>query len=287
MSAVKVGNQTLPDPAPTITKEWAPGLGESESQEWSTGTPEEIIAKYSELKAVGEAGGNIQGLTYRNAQGRASLVARIGNSSNQNAEYGEDVTVVEELYAVDVIKDIAESPYFSLDLSGTGHALATAQNGKGAPLTNEQLVWIRYCVENNLTTAKITSESQDKSLASSFEWENWTTIMKELRWQMTHGVQSYYETGFVFRKSLYGVKTSAIGATFIGVNTVYGTIAGMPSPDLSTAMQSLVSSLPTGQWLYRPPQAEHLGRGRWRVTLEWQWAYKWSIVYGGEWNGTT
>jgi len=106
-------------------------------------------------------------------------------------------------------------------------------------------------------------------------------LMKELRYHMAHGVESFYETSFVLRRSLHGVKTSVVKASFTGINAIAAT-----APTLTTGMTTLVESLPTGEWLYRPPQAEHMGRGKWRVSQEWQWAEKWSIVYGGTWNGT-
>jgi hypothetical protein len=38
MSATKVPTVGLPATAPSVTKEWVPGIGETETQEWPTGT---------------------------------------------------------------------------------------------------------------------------------------------------------------------------------------------------------------------------------------------------------
>jgi len=52
-------------------------------------------------------------------------------------------------------------------------------------------------------------------------------------------------------------------------------------PSLSVGMLDLVGTLPEGEWLYKPPQVEYVQRGVWSVSQEWNWAPKWSIVYGG------
>jgi hypothetical protein len=262
-----------------VTKEWVPGIGETETQEWPTGTATEIGEKYEAMKSEAEAGNNTQQLSFRNANGRCSLMARFGRTANANEGYGEDVTIIEELYAADVVKDISAAPYFSTDLAAD-HPLYSKQDGKGEPVTAAQLVWIRQCVENHRTQSEIDDEAQRTDQYATLGWGAWSTLMKELRWAMEHGQETFYETGFTLRRSLYGVRTSAIKATFVGINTVNVT------PTFSTRMETLILSLPAGEWLYRPPQAEHMGRGRWRVVQEWQWAEKWSIVYGGTWNGT-
>ena len=83
---------------------------------------------------------------------------------------------------------------------------------------------------------------------------------------------------------MYGVKTATITASFTGINLVCSAVAGhQPIPTFLTEMDTLIAALPTGEWLYRPPQAEHLGKGKWRITLEWNWAVKWSIIYDGTW----
>jgi hypothetical protein len=107
--------------------------------------------------------------------------------------------------------------------------------------------------------------------------------MKKLRGHMVHGNESYYETGYILRRSRYGVRSSAILASFEDVNRV------VVLPTFKTQMEMLITKLfPSdrpGEWLKRPTQAGALPKGRWRIDEEWQWAEKWSIVYGGTWTG--
>jgi 6-phosphogluconate dehydrogenase len=58
------------------------------------------------------------------------------------------------------------------------------------------------------------------------------------------------------------------------------------APEFDSRMDNLIAALPSGEWLIKPVQCEHLGRGKWRVSKEWQWAEAWSIVFGGTLNGT-
>ena len=281
MSATKNPNQAIPSSPPNVTKEWALDSGETVTHEWPIGTKDDLDTKYEDLKSSA-IGDNTASLRYKNAEGHASLVAKFGRQENINEDFGPDVTVIEELYSVDLIKDVRESPYFAEDLASS-HPLFSSQDGKGEPMSSEVVAWVTYCVENRLSTGEITTESQYKGHAADpFEWSNWTTIMKELRYHMTRGVTSFYETGFILRRSMHGVKTSVVQATFTGINYV-----ATNDPGFTSAMDSLLGALPSGEWLYKPPQADHLGKGRWRITQEWHYAEKWSIMYGGSFNGTT
>ena len=258
MSATKTPDSPLPTNPPVTIREFTPGMGESRTEEWPLGTVEEIEAKYDTMKSEALAGNNTQSISFRNAQGRASLVARFGRSDT-GEEQGDDITIIEELYAIDVIKDIAEAPYY-------------------ATVTDEQVAWVRYCVEQRLSNAQITSESQRLGHAAGMEWASWSALMKSLRYHILHGVDSFFETGFILRESNYCARSASVKASFTNINAV------VTAPSLSAKINNIIDSLPSGEWLYRPPQAEHLGRGNWRVTREWQWAVKWSVMYGGTWN---
>lgn len=259
MAATQNGTTGLPSNPPTTTKEWSYGLGETQSKEWR-GAPADIDAKYESLK--GDL--NIGKVTQSNADGRARVVAQFGRSNNGTENYGDDVTEIEELYAIDIVKDIYTAPYWTT---------ATATK-----LTDDQVAWVRECSEGNYSEAKITLQAAAYT-PPNIAWANWTNSMKELRHHVLDGETSYLLTGFILRVSLYGVRTSFIGATFSNINEV-----ATSAPTLSAYMLSLVDQLPSGEWLYKPPQVEHLGGGRWRVVREWHWADKWSKIYGGTWG---
>ena len=40
------------------------------------------------------------------------------------------------------------------------------------------------------------------------------------------------------------------------------------NPEFDTEMDDLIRALPDGEWLKKPPQADFLGRGKWRITEE-------------------
>jgi len=268
MSATAIPNNGLPTEPDTVTKEWTHGMGETEVHEWG-GLKSDIEDKYEERKSAAEAGENIANIIYKNQRGRATLLVRLGRQGNIIANRPADVSVIEELYAVDIIRDISAAPYW-----------ATTVGGKGLPLSDDQIAFVRNCAERNLTSTEITSAQVQAGLAAAtYAWANWSKGMKELWWAMTHGVTSYYETGLVLRRSEIGLSTSQINASFTGVNTV------VTDPVFNSPMDNLIE-LPDGEWLYRPPLAEHLGRGKWRITQEWHWAEAWSIVYGGTFNGS-
>ena len=281
MTVARVPDVDLPADAPVETKEWAVCNGETVQQEWS-GDREQVADKYADLKATAEAGGNIAGLSYQSQNGRARLVARFGRTGGGSEAYGDDVTVIEELIAVDVLKDINCAPYFAVALAAT-HPLYSKQDAttKGLPLSDDQVAFVRKSVDNQWTEGQIDAEVAKAGLSASLKWASWSIGMKELRWHLLRGIDTFYETGFILRQSLYGVRTSSIKAAFTGLNTVAAT-----APTFDSRMDDLIEALPTGEWLIKPVQCEHLGRGKWRVSKEWHWSEQWSIVFGGTLNGT-
>jgi len=268
MTVQKNPDNGLPTNAPVVVKDWSAGAGQKVTKEWA-GAEDDVDAKYEIQKSLALAGNGTEQITFRSSKGRATLVARLTRTGSGIPGYAYDITVIEELYAVDIIKDICEAPYFAV----------TVDVPKGLPLFDDEVAYVRLCVENRFTEAEITTYAQENGLAAANEWANWNTGMKELRYHMLRGVESFFETGFVFRRSEYGVRTSQIKAVFDDINTV------VAAPSFDSDMDALIDALPDGEWLYKPPQAEHLGRGKWRVGREWHWAEKWSIVYGGTWNG--
>lgn len=260
MTATKNPDVAPPANPPIRTLEWVLGSGISDVQEWQ-GERTEMETAFNNLVSQGEAGGNIAQATLTEQNGRCRLVARLGrNNAVSTPGAPPGVQVIEELYAVDVIKDVREAPYFT-----------TGANA----LTDDQILWVSLCLDERWSVAEVTAEAGTND---DRKYANWTAGMRDLRYHMAHGQESYYETGFILRKSSHGIRTSGVGASFTDINRV------VTAPVFTSAMNHLIAALPAGEWLYRPPQASYLGRGRWRVDQEWQWAQKWSKIYGGTWG---
>lgn len=258
MAPTKVPDIGLPDSAPITGKDYIPGAGETNTAEWG-GTAEDVLAKYEEYKASAAAGANIASLSYRNRTGRGTLMLVYGRSGTNVEGEPDDVAVVEELYGIDIVRDVCCAPIW-----GPGEY----------DLDDDDVATVRRACEMTLTQAEITTPRV------KIAWASWTDGMKDLRYHILNGQDSYFETGFILRKSKFGIRTSEIKASFTNINTV------VTAPSFSTPMSALIDALPEGEWLYKPPQCEHLGRGKWRVTLEWHWAVQWSRMYGGTWGAT-
>ena len=253
----QLGEGGLPDTPPVVVRDAVQGAGESVVQEWPLAPPTEALVRYEALKAAMATTPRLAQVTLRTAHGRATLVERYVLSG----EGTDDGETVEELYAEDVIVPVYEAPYF-------------------AGITNDRMAFVLLCAEN-----RCASESQINALQARLDYHTgmmyqfWTTQMKHLLWHLIRGRAEMLKTQFVLRRSEYGVRTRQVQAAFANINRV------VPAPALKTDMSKLLSTLPPGEWLYRPPQAEYLGKGRWRVKQEWSWAEQWSVLYGGSWTG--
>lgn len=242
MSAVKIGEQALPADPQNETLEWVYGTGESRQIEYR-GERSDVMAKYETLKT--EIG--VRQVTYSASEGRTRVIARF---AREDVEGGgaDGVTVIEELLGLDVVRALHAAPTFNA-------------------LADDDIAEVLLVSETRLKEAKIAG------------YAAWAAAKKELRWQILHGQESYFETAFVLRIKKQGVKSSALQGVFAGINTVVAV------PALSAGMTLLVGTLPTGEWLYKPPQVEYAGRGIWSVSAEYHWAVKWSKVYGGTLGG--
>lgn len=266
MSAVATPNNGLPTNPPRVTKDWTYGTGESIVREWS-GLPSDISTEYDAQVAAAQGGSNIAQVSQTTENGRARLIVRFGRTGVGLPGYPDDVAVVEELYAVDVMKDINTANHYVSVVDG------------GAGLSDDKVAFVNKVSAMCLTEDEITTYAFRVQQDVLGAWANWTNGMKSLRYHLLRGADTYYETGFILRRSQHAVRTAQVGVAFTGINTVAAT-----DPDFTTPMSNLISALPAGEWLYRPPQAAYLGRGKWRVDQEWHWAKQWSIVYGGTWD---
>jgi hypothetical protein len=234
----EVGTGGIPADPQSETLEYVRGVGTSQTVEWRGGKAA-TRAKFLEL----EANLAVAQATYSTDQGRSRVVAKFARQEN-----GSDVTVVEELLGVDLVRHISAAPYFRV-------------------LTDSEVSAVMLATETRTADAEIEG------------FDTWSDLQKEMRWQMLHGQESYYETVFVLKVSKQGVRSSALRGAFAGINTV------VPVPTLSAGMKDLVGTLPAGEWLYKPPQVTYVQRGIWNVSSEWHYAVQWSVVYGGTMKG--
>lgn len=217
--------------------EWTPESGDSPVFTYS-GARGEIYDKFLESKNEKLVGGiyaNLASMTFRSVNGRATLVQR-GIRENRD---------IEELYAVDVVKDLRTCEYYD--------ALSDAQ------------------------IAAVSEKFKDPG-TPYVEPTGWNALQKKLFFFMSHGEESYLETQFILRLTKHAVLDTEIGASFDNINKV------VAAPEVSESMANLIASLPAGEWMKKPPQTGNQGFGRWRVEQEWHWAKRWAVHYNGTWG---
>jgi hypothetical protein len=154
---------------------------------------------------------------------------------------GDTSNSVEELYAVAMTIGLALHPFFD-DLSNSDRAEAT----------------------------KLASEKNVSVPPSA-----WSAKKKFLFQSIMEGEDMAYVPSFVLRKQYATTKDSRVKSLFTDVNTV------VAAPKLSAHMTQVLNTLPTGEWLKMPATSSYIGRGWWQIGEEYQWATRWSIIYGG------
>ena len=239
MSATKTPNQSVA--ILSRSHNWTQDGGEQQVKIYR-GDKDSVYALYQEHLASPPAG--VMSMEYTDTEGRGELretfvrvadVYVIGSDS--------EITIIEEVFAVDVLKDIRTHKYFET-------------------LTDAQIALVSNDVENQ-TESPSYSDAKQAALYS----------------HLIHKVESYNDVQFCYRKTSLAMKSKNINAAFDNINRV----VSAPTPSAVAAINHLLASFPDGEWLYRPPQAEYTGKGKWRVTQEWWWAEKWSVIYGGTW----
>lgn len=107
----------------------------------------------------------------------------------------------------------------------------------------------------------------------------WTDLQKSLYGHMAHGQESYIETAYEFRQTYQTTSNKKIKAATSNPNTV------QDLPALTRTLENLVDAVPAGEWLKKPTTVQYAGRKGWTVSLTYQWAPKWSVIYGGTFTG--
>ena len=131
-----------------------------------------------------------------------------------------------------------------------------------ASLTNAQIVTVRAAWEAR--------EEADAG---------WVQLQKRLYGHYAHGQEQYLETAYEFRQTWTTTSRSAVVRSATGINTV------QTLPSLSATLRRLINAMPAGQWLKKPTSVVSAGRQGWTVTIQYQWAPAWSVIYGGSFTG--
>lgn len=158
----------------------------------------------------------------------------------------EDGEAVYELYPNEILKPIALHKYFAIT--------ATAVTADEMATINQNIPLATPAASTGLT---------GKAL----------TLYKYMLW----GMEEYLETGYVLRETKNVSKRSTVAASYTGVNTVV-------TPPSTSAVNSLIGTLPSGEWLKKAPVVRMIGKRRWQIVTEWWWAEKWAAIYGGSWT---
>lgn len=221
----------------TTRKDWNTDTGEI-SEITVTGDQSEVSTLYENAKS--ESG--VVAAQLQIGRGRGTATKRY-----ERLVAGETPSpgVTQELYAIDIVKEIRAHPYF-------------------AALTNAEILAVKTAAD-----------------AGAAAGGSWSALQNTLYKHYAFGMESYYETGFIFRSTRRVSGDSALSISTSDINKV------VTAPTASGAMANLLASLPAGEWLKRPPSIRLIRPGVWEASEEWQWAAAWSVVYGGTFGATT
>jgi len=229
-----------------------------------TGPISLVQAKRDELRTIGEQGtgvvipdGNgevtdprgvaLRSITYGTQKGRGTLTVNF-----------EDIPAVGNTDAL--AEDYAEGGTEFLELSGVD----VVRDIKTAPyfdaLSSADKLAVQQTFDDRLPPD------------SSF-----TALMDTLYGHLANGQEGYLQTSYELRRTYTTSSTKEAKVSAANSNTVQAL------PDIGR-LQKLVGTLPAGEWLKKPTTVNYERQAGWRVTEHYQWAPKWSIVYGGTWN---
>lgn len=256
------------DPAatiPAIPDEIEQGLVRSWSREEGQTLNTEYKGKYSVLESVYDAyvqlaldgAPDIASLDLRVINGRASLTVR--RADQQYGEPGEGTKFnvgVDQLYPIDITKDVAAAPRYN-DLEATMIVAVKKSITEGEDIESAQLTW---------------NETVDPTVPE-------LNMMNELYKRYAHGENTYLETAYIFRRT-YITSSQLRAITLLGtVNTVITQAALLAV--LNDQVSAIIEELPAGEWLVRTPEVEFIGKGKYHISEEYQWAEQWSDLYTG------
>ncbi|MDB4403271.1 hypothetical protein N9204_00385 [bacterium] len=237
-----IGNSTPAEQG--IGRIWNTEDGESQTHTW-IGEATAIEAKFETLKSNP---GNYGEITFAKMKGKGTLTAKVNVGVDGDAGApSSEVTTIYEMVTNDIYKPIESSPFWT-DIT----AARTAE--------------ILFRVQNGYTTGQ---RYHDGNLSNELEGQEISLYN-----HLAQGSTEYLESGYVLRRTQRGAKESALDVAYDGVNTVV-------APPNASTINPIISSLPDGEWLKRPPTVTSLSKNRYQISEEWWYAVQWSVVYGG------
>jgi len=210
-----------------------------------SGTKAAMDALFDAYAAQAEFNPTIAGLSVTDSRGRATLT--ITYAKVMAASVAPDDQGLQELIGVDAVRSIFLAPYFVT----TAPALAVAD-----------IMAVRKAYE-------------DGRAANAA----WNQKQKRLYGHLCCGIEQYAETAYVFRQTFRTSGAKIIRKAAADANTVQAL------PNMSSKLKRQIDALPAGEWLKKPTEVKYLGREGTDIVLQYQWAPKWSIVYGGTFTG--
>ena len=139
------------------------------------------------------------------------------------------------------------------------------------PLTAQETHAVRVAFETGIQT----NPTNSLNPAYPFDGSAFSDKAAVLYAFLAQGVESYQRSAYVLRASMVASKRSLFVIDNTGDNTVV-------TPPNTASVNSLIGSLPDGEWLKQCGDVQMFGNRKWKLTWEYWWAPQWSsILYSG------
>lgn len=115
----------------------------------------------------------------------------------------------------------------------------------------------------------------DTVQAYPFDGSAMNATAAKLYAMLNNGQTTYQRSAYVLRSTQVVSKRSQVKAAYTNVNAV-------EAPPDTSSVNTLIGSLPSGEWLKQAPTVRMYGNRKWQIAQEWWWAPAWSaLLYGG------
>lgn len=147
------------------------------------------------------------------------------------------------------------------ELEANELSIPIEQHPHWVSLSDEDIMAVKQAVEDN--------EQEDDA---------WSALQLSLYRRLMRGVTEYTESSYVLRETKTVSLRSLQTVSFTNINEVV-------TPPSTAAINPLITSLPSGQWIKKAPTLRQLNRRQWLIVTEWWWYRQVdAIIYtGGTW----